>query len=174
MTSCIRVNSLQADVPAVIAALRSTFSDQSQNATADLPPDSIREHPELPGVIEIRGSGPHVVDYSPRSSELKTDKGKRQEEAGGVSDGIGDGEVEVGGGSRRDGVGMERGELKEVLVSRKCGEAVLRGAQVRASQLSVPTHLNTATIQIFHMRHTFHHYSHTVSSGNRYAADLLL
>ena len=136
MTSCIRVNSLQADVPAVIAALRSTFSDQSQNATADLPPDSIREHPELPGVIEIRGSGPHVVDYGPRPSKPKTDKGKRQEEAGGLSDGMGDGVMEAGGGSRRDRVGMERAELKEVLVSRKCGEAVLRGAQVRANRVS--------------------------------------
>ncbi|CAI5465096.1 unnamed protein product [Closterium sp. Yama58-4] len=121
-----------------------------------------REHPLVPGVIIVEGTGPHRVSYEATEQSKGScsggggggdgDENGRVEEVERRAEGEGaegekgnewrDGrngregkegkegkEGEIGEGSGRESEGrMER--MKQVVVSRKCGEAVLRGANV--------------------------------------------
>ncbi|CAI5996144.1 unnamed protein product [Closterium sp. NIES-64] len=111
-----------------------------------------REHPLVPGVIIVEGTGPHRVSYEPVEQSKGSSSGGggggdgrgrvEESERGAAGKGEG-GEGEKGKegreGKEQEGVkGDDRGresegrmeQMKQVVVSRKCGEAVLRGANV--------------------------------------------
>jgi len=94
-------------------------------------PFRARVHETVPGVILVRGSGPYRMDYITVPSSIP---GPSHSPALGIPR---DRRFSWGPrgslGTRRQGRG---GQMKQVVVSRKCGEAVLRGADVRMTRVA--------------------------------------